>query len=184
MAKKVKKQKPDALRINDQIWPMERAVLFRPERYQYVRKLIKPSGCVFCFADKQEISLETLCVFKSKHSMILLNKYPYNSGHLLIMPRKHGGHILGLSEKAYVDLFATQRLAIKALESLYQPSGFNMGLNHGSVSGAGIPDHLHFHLIPRWAGDLNFFPLVAETKVLIESLPETYQRFLSYFKKI
>jgi ATP adenylyltransferase len=171
------------IRWDEQIWPMERDVLFRPDRYKYVRKLIKPKGCVFCESAKKPLSLDTLCLYRSKLSMIVLNKYPYNTGHLLVIPRKHGGEFLKLSPAAYTDLHKTLKIAVQAVQKTYQPDGYNVGMNQGSVSGAGIPDHLHMHVIPRWAGDLNFMPLIAETKVVIESLPETYDRFMRYFNK-
>lgn len=164
-------------------WPNKRRVLFRPDRYKYIKKIDQPKTCVFCDANQKAISAESLCVFKSEHSMILLNKYPYNSGHLLVLPKKHIGELLKLSDVEYADLMQTVRLATKAITELYNPAAMNLGMNHGALAGAGIPDHLHFHIVPRWSGDLNFFPLIAETKVVIETLEQTYQQFLSYFKK-
>ncbi len=181
--KKLQPPKDAFLKVAKDLWPMERDVLFRPDRFKYVRKLMKPEGCVFCKAAKSEPSFETLCVYKSKYSMVVLNKFPYNSGHLLIIPQKHEGDLLALGKEAYSDLNDTLRLAMKALQGTYQPGGVNVGLNHGAVAGAGIPGHLHYHLIPRWAGDLNFFPLIAETKVVVESLEQTYDRLLSYFTR-
>lgn len=181
---KTQKSAPNYLKINSEVWPLERDVLFRPDRYKYVRKIIKPDGCVFCRASKEAPAFETLCVYKTKHSMILLNKYPYNSGHLLVLPLRHCGDLLKLSDEEFTDLQNCIRKAMKALNDEYQPGGINLGLNHGATAGAGIPEHLHYHLIPRWAGDLNFFPLIAETKVLVESLEQTYERLLEYFKKI
>lgn len=180
-AKSIQPPKQAFLKVAKDLWPMERDVLYRPDRFKYVRKLIKPEGCVFCNASKHEASFDTLCVYKSKHSMIVLNKFPYNSGHLLVIPQKHEGDLLALSKDAHYDLHDTLRLAMKALQDIYQPGGVNVGLNHGAVAGAGIPDHLHYHVIPRWAGDLNFFPLIAETKVVVESLEQTYDRLLGYF---
>lgn len=183
--KKTKAAAPSAsIKINQEIWPMERDVLFRPDRMKYVRKLIKPDGCVFCRAAKEEMSFETLCVYKTKHSMVVINKFPYNTGHMLILPRRHCGDLLKLTEEEFSDLNNTIRKAMAALNDIYQPGGINVGLNHGAAAGAGIPEHLHYHMIPRWAGDLNFFPLIAETKVLVESLEQTYGRLLEYFKKI
>lgn len=179
-----KKPTTNYIKINSEVWPLERDVLFRPDRYKYVRKIIKPDGCVFCRASKEAPAFETLCVYKTKHSMILLNKYPYNSGHLLVLPLRHCGDLLKLSDEEFTDLQNCIRKAMKALNDEYQPGGINLGLNHGATAGAGIPEHLHYHLIPRWAGDLNFFPLIAETKVLVESLEQTYERLLEYFKKI
>lgn len=172
-----------AQNLRQDIWPMERDVLFRPDRFKYVRKLIKPEGCVFCNAARNEISFETLCIYKSKHSMVVLNKFPYNSGHLLVIPLKHEGNLMALKNEVFHDLQDTLRLAMEALEAIYQPGGMNVGLNHGAVAGAGIPEHLHYHVIPRWSGDLNFFPLIAETKVVVESLEQTYDRLLGYFGK-
>lgn len=161
---------------------MERDVLFRPDRLKYVRKLVKTDGCVFCAAAKEGPSFESLCVHQTQHSMIVLNKFPYNSGHLLILPKRHIGDLLKLSEAEYSDLMGLVREAMAVLQDIYQPGGMNMGLNHGATAGAGIPEHLHFHLIPRWAGDLNFFPLIADTKVVVESLEQTWDRLSSRFQ--
>lgn len=162
--------------------PIKR-VLFRPDRMKYVRKLIPQKGCVFCEAARQDLSFESLCVYKSKHSMVVLNKFPYNPGHILVLPQRHCGHLLDLSNEEFLDLNETFRRTFAALEKIYQPAGINAGLNHGAAAGAGIPDHLHYHLVPRWSGDLNFFPLIAETKVLVESLEQTYDKFVEYFSE-
>lgn len=164
------------MKIGAQVWPMERDVLFRPDRLKYVRKLIKPEGCVFCSAAKGEPSVENLCAYRSEHAMVVLNKFPYNSGHVLILPRRHCGDLLQLSDAEYADVNATIRLVMRALDAIYQPGGMNVGLNHGATAGAGIPEHLHYHLIPRWAGDLNFFPLIADTKVVVESVEDTWAK--------
>lgn len=170
------------IQLNKDKWPIERDVLFRPDRLKYVRKLIKDEGCVFCKAAKEPPTLETLCVYQSEYSMIVLNKFPYNSGHVLILPKRHIGSLLDLQPAEYDDLNKTIRLAMSALQQVYNPGGMNLGLNHGAVAGAGIPDHLHYHIVPRWSGDLNFFPLVAETKVVVESLEASFDRLLAYFK--
>jgi ATP adenylyltransferase len=153
-----------------------RRVLFRPDRYKYVKKIERDEGCVFCRAAEGPPSFETLCVFKTKHSMVVLNKYPYNSGHILILPQAHIGNLQDLSSDQYLDLMDLVQRCFKAVEKSYQPGGLNFGLNQGATAGAGLPDHLHFHLIPRWSGDLNFFPLIADTKVVIESLEQTYEK--------
>lgn len=169
--------------LNKEVWPVERDVLFRPDRLKYVRKLVKPEGCVFCAASR-EVSFETLCVYQSEHSMIVVNKFPYNSGHVLVLPRRHVGDLLDLGPEEYRDLHEVLRLAVEALRSVYDPGGMNIGMNQGAVAGAGIPEHLHYHVVPRWAGDLNFFPLVAETKTVIESLETTFERLLTYMRKV
>lgn len=182
-SKKVKKTRKKS-KAKASVWPAaKRAVLFRPERLEYVRKMIPDQGCVFCHAAKADASLETLCLYKSASSMVILNKYPYNSGHLLVLPKRHCGHLLKLSESEYLDLQQTLRLAFAAMEKAYMPGGINMGFNHGSVAGAGIPEHIHYHLIPRWAGDLNFFPLIADTKVVVETLAQSFERYLPHFQE-
>lgn len=130
------------------------------------------------------MSVDTLCVYKSKYTQIVINKYPYNNGHLLVLPLDHIGDLLDLSPERYDDLHRTIRLGIQAVQAIYQPTGYNVGLNNGSAAGAGIPDHLHYHIVPRWGGDLNFFPLIAETKIVIEKVEDSYVKFLDYFKKV
>lgn len=193
--KKVKKTKINKRSLSSQrqpsklaslakdIWPAERDILFRPDRYKYVRKIIQPQNCVFCEAAEHQPKFETLCLYQSPHAMIILNKFPYNSGHVLVLPKQHGGQLLDLKPEVYHDLHQTLRLAFLAVSTAYEPAGINMGMNHGAVAGAGIPDHLHYHLVPRWSGDLNFFPLIAETKTVIESLETTYERLQEIIKK-
>jgi ATP adenylyltransferase len=176
---------PALLGLNKDIWPMERDVFFRPARLKYVRKLMKKEGCVFCYADdtkSQDQVEENLCVFKTKYSQIVINKFPYNSGHLLILPLRHCGDFLSLQTHEYTDLMQTLKMAVQAVTEIYNPQGYNLGLNNGSAAGAGIPDHLHFHLVPRWNGDLNFFPLIAETKLVIENVEDTVAVFKKYFQ--
>jgi ATP adenylyltransferase len=160
--------------------------VLRPDRFKYVRKLLPESKgveCVFCEAEKLGVSEKSLVLFQSKHSMVMLNKFPYNSGHVLVLPRTHIGHPLKLSDEQYTDLHLVLRKALGAVEKAYQPAGLNFGLNLGAAAGAGIPDHLHYHLVPRWNGDLNFFPLVAETKVVVETLESSFARLLSCFNE-
>ncbi len=145
--------------------------------------MIKEAGCVFCLSSVAPKSVETLCVYKSEHSQVVLNKFPYNNGHLLVLPLRHGGNLLDLSNEEYIDLQNTIRLAVKAIQEVYEPTGFNLGMNHGLSGGAGIPDHLHYHIVPRWSGDVNFFPLIAETKVVIETLEDSYNCFIKFFEK-
>jgi ATP adenylyltransferase len=171
------------LQVGEHIWPTERDVLFRPDRLKYVRKLIKSDGCVFCESQRSKINFESLLLFKSKLSMVVLNKYPYNPGHLLILPQRHCGDLLALSDAEYFDLMETYRMAFRAVSNFYQPSGINMGLNHGAVAGAGIPEHIHYHLVPRWSGDVNFFPLIAETKALPTDLETSYEGLRKEFAK-
>lgn len=178
--KKVAKKKKS---IESDQWPEKRNIFFRPDRMKYVRKLVKQEGCVFCRSASMALSFDSLCLFKSKYSQIVLNKYPYNNGHLLVLPLSHAGDILQLPDEQYQDLHATLKFGIEAIQAVYQPSGFNVGMNHGATAGAGIPDHLHYHIVPRWSGDLNFFPLIAQTKLVIENIETSYQKFASYFQE-
>ncbi|AGH95057.1 HIT family protein [Pseudobdellovibrio exovorus] len=182
--KKTKSKKSSSKKAKTDGWPNQRNIFFRPERLKYVRKMVKTSGCVFCNSANKPESFETLCVYKSQHSQIVLNKYPYNNGHLLVLPLEHVGQILELSPERYDDLHRTLRLAIQAIQDIYAPNGMNIGMNHGASGGAGIPEHLHYHIVPRWNGDLNFFPLIAGTKLVMESLDDTYARLTEYFSKI
>jgi ATP adenylyltransferase len=156
-------------------------LLFRPDRWKYVKKLETDTECVFCRASRLNPSFETLVVYKSQMSCILLNKYPYNSGHLLVIPQRHEGNLLNLTNVEYEDLHQTLRVAVEACKSVYQPHGMNIGLNMDKAAGAGLPDHLHYHVIPRFKGDLNFFPLIADTKVIPESLEDCYNKMKNYF---
>lgn len=176
-------RKSGHIALSEQVWPLERDVLFRPARLKYVRKLIETKGCVFCTTAERALSHETLCVFKTKYSQVVVNKFPYNSGHLLVLPLRHCGDLLSLSPNEFEDLHLTIREAIEAIKTIHQPNGFNLGMNHGATGGAGIPDHLHYHIVPRWNGDLNFFPLIAETKLVIETAEETYEKYRAYFAK-
>lgn len=158
-------------------------ILFRPDRWKYIKKEGSDLECPFCRASQKQKSFESLVVYKTEKSMILLNKYPYNSGHLLVVPHRHEGDFLSLSEDEYTDLHLTLKLAVQAAQSIYEPQGMNVGLNLGKAAGAGIPNHMHYHVIPRFNGDLNFFPLIAETKVISESLENCYSKYFEYFSK-
>lgn len=170
--------------IRADIWPNERDIIESPHRLKYVRRLVKPTGCVFCDAASGPKSSKNLVLFKNRKFLIVLNKYPYNNGHLLIIPRRHVADYDKLSD---ADLGAMQILmkhSIRILRKVYAPAGFNMGMNLGAVAGAGIPDHLHYHLIPRWSGDTNFFPLIAETKLVVETAEQSYNQLITHFDKL
>lgn len=178
-----KKTKLKSQTTQNMVWPQERDTMSRPDRIRYVRQLKSNDGiCVFCEALKQnKPSFKTLLLYKTKYSMVILNKYPYNTGHLLVLPQRHEGQLDLLSLEETNDLAQTVQKCVGILKEVYKCQGLNLGLNHGAVAGAGIPEHLHWHIIPRWFGDTNFFPLIAETKVLVESLESTYNRLRPYF---
>jgi ATP adenylyltransferase len=167
--------------VADSTWPNHHQVLYRPDRLNYVRKLVRAEGCVFCSALEAGVKAESLLIATLGDAMLVLNKYPYNAGHVLILPKRHLGSFDELTAKEAADIHQLQTKALNALTDLYSPGGFNMGLNLGAAAGAGIPDHLHWHLIPRWSGDSNFFPLIAQTKVVVETLERTFERLVAYF---
>jgi len=124
---------------------------------------------------------ENLILFRGERSFIIMNRYPYNNGHLMIAPNRHVGDLLQLSDDELIELVKMVKLAVKALKSEYNPDGFNIGLNLGRAAGAGLEDHLHIHVIPRWVGDTNFMPIISETKTIPELLTESYSRLKKYF---
>lgn len=159
----------------------------RPERLKYVRKIARPEGCVFCDAakaTKAQDQKDKLVIYRSEKAMIVLNKYPYNTGHVLVMPVRHCGDLEKLKKDEAEEVHALLPKAVEILKKTYNCAGLNLGLNLGAVAGAGIPDHLHYHVIPRWGGDTNFFPLIAETKMVVETLEETYGRLFKDFQKL
>ncbi len=165
-------------------WPNERQILMRPDRLDYVRGQ-RSEACVFCEAAKVKTkSFETLVLWRSSKQIVILNKYPYNTGHLLVLPRKHLGELTKLSNDDFQKLSLVVKHCAEILLEAYQCPGLNIGLNHGSAAGAGIPDHLHWHLIPRWKGDTNFFPLIANTKVLPETLEQSYYKLKPRFDNL
>ena len=139
------------------------------------------AGCIFCDKLREQRDRENLILVRGQQAFVLLNLYPYNSGHLMVAPYVHTGDLANLEPSVLADLWGLGQRAVAALSAEYQPHGYNLGMNLGRVAGAGIPDHLHLHVVPRWNGDTNFMPIMAETKVLPESLDQTYQRLRRHF---
>ena len=164
-------------------WPEKRQVLFKPERLKYVRKQIAVKGCVFCEALARGVKRDSLVLCADETVMVIMNKFPYNTGHLLVLPRRHEGEMTALTPVENERVFAMVQSCVGILREAYEPAGFNVGLNLGAGAGAGIPEHLHTHVIPRWNGDTNFFPLIAQTKVVVETLEQTYDRLIPYFNR-
>ncbi len=164
-------------------WPQERAYMSRPERMKYVSKEIVTTECVFCESLIKGVSPKSLCIYQSQHAMVILNKFPYNSGHVMVLPKAHVGDLLDLPKEAYLELSLLLKKTIEIVKKEYHCEGVNVGLNMGAVAGAGIPQHSHWHVIPRWYGDTNFFPLIAETKVIPETLEQSYKRYQKHFSK-
>lgn len=143
----------------------------------------KTGGCIFCAAAGKKPA-EELVLFSGSHTLVMLNKYPYNNGHLMVAPKRHEGRLEGVSVEESLDLTRLLRHSVTVLKDAISPDGFNIGLNIGKAAGAGVIDHLHWHIVPRWEGDVNFMPVVSETKVVPEHLSDTLKKLRPYFEKI
>ncbi len=145
----------------------------------YILETVKqeqPEGCVFCQMVGDSEDPKNLILIRRKHTFVVMNLFPYNSGHLMVIPKRHTGDFGSLSPDEHVEIGALIEISRKALAECFTPHGYNIGMNIGRAAGAGILDHLHYHIVPRWNGDSNFMSAVGETKVLSESLPESYAR--------
>ncbi len=150
--------------------------LWAPWRLEYIRQADELEGCIFCAEATGELEDESLLVHRGSSAIALLNKYPYSSGHLMAAPVRHVGSFSELTDEEALEIHALARDGLGALERVYGPDGFNLGWNLGRVAGAGIADHVHLHVVPRWSGDTNFMPVLADLKVIPEHLLETRDR--------
>lgn len=141
----------------------------------------KESGCIFCDKPEAADPRQALVLGVAEHGSVMLNKFPYASGHLMISPRRHGADLDALSGDEYAGLSELLRRAIAIVREEFRPEGVNVGMNLGTAAGAGIADHLHWHVVPRWAGDTNFMPLIGEVRVMPEHLEATYDRLRPRF---
>jgi ATP adenylyltransferase len=140
---------------------------------------------VFCaLADDTPANPESLIIHKSIHTFTVLNLFPYNNGHLLIVPYRHTNDFCALTQAENVEVMEKLQLAVKALTIVYGPEGFNIGANLGKVSGAGIDEHIHFHIVPRWNGDTNFMPVLGEVKVISQDLLDTKKKLVEVYNKL
>ena len=151
--------------------------LWSPWRMAYIRRAAAPEGgCLFCRVARGHADRTNLVLWRRPHGLLMLNRFPYNPGHLMVAISRHVAAFADLSAAEQTDWMALTALAERALTAEYHPDGMNLGVNLGRVAGAGFPGHLHQHLVPRWNGDSNFMPTVAETRVLPESLGQTWAR--------
>jgi len=160
--------------------------LWAPWRMEYILKekhgISEP--CIFCHRIKQKTDRKNLILYRSQDAFIIMNRYPYNNGHVMVVPYRHSGDITDLLANEKADLFRLVQLSIQALQEDMIPHGFNIGMNLGRAAGAGIEDHIHFHVVPRWNGDTNFMPVISNTKVISEALDKSYQKLAKTIKKI
>jgi len=162
--------------------PVDR--IWAPWRINYITAITeKPKGCVFCRILKEKKDAANLIFIRDKHSFAVLNIYPYNNGHALIIPYRHVKDLRDLRREERENLFDVMASAQALIDKAIRPNGYNIGVNIGKVAGAGFPGHVHIHIVPRWKGDVNFMPVTADTKVVSQSLKDLYRRLVAPRKK-
>jgi ATP adenylyltransferase len=146
---------------------------------QYIEAADKTAGCIFCDFPAEERDEQRLIVLRGETAYIILNAFPYSNGHLMITPFRHTASLDELTDAELLEMHQLTRRAVNLLKAAFHPDAFNIGMNLGRVAGAGIADHLHMHVVPRWNGDTNFMPVIADTRVIPQSLQAVYQRLRS-----
>jgi ATP adenylyltransferase len=157
--------------------------IFTPWRYAYVTGTGKATSCIFCDALASKVDRDAWIVYRGRYSFIILNTYPYTSGHIMIVPYEHVDELQKLSPEAAHEIIDLSCKMERVLREVYHPEGVNLGMNIGKAAGAGVAGHIHMHVLPRWTADSNFMTVVGETRILPESLEITYDRLLPFFAK-
>ena len=156
--------------------------LWAPWRMGYVQSVDKKDdGCIFCTKPALTEDRKNLILHRGDHVFIVMNLFPYNNGHLMVIPYQHSSDILNLPHETTAELWLKLCLCKQALSSAFHPDGFNIGMNIGRTAGAGIDQHVHLHIVPRWNGDTNFMPVIGKTKVISQGIEDTYDQLLPYF---
>jgi ATP adenylyltransferase len=150
---------------------------------EYIENNTKVDGCIFCIAQEMEDSPENLIAFRSERAFVILNRYPYTSGHLMVVPFAHQPNLELLDPETRAEMMELTTRCMTVLRKIYNPQAFNIGANIGEAAGAGVKLHVHIHIVPRWAGDTNFMSTIGEARVLPESLETTYLRVKKGFEK-
>jgi len=156
--------------------------LWAPWRMEYILGK-KKRGCFLCKKLKEKKDKERLVLYQGQHVFVIMNKFPYTNGHLMVVPQRHCLNLEQLNTEELKELFELLKVSVRALKASLHPHGFNVGMNIGKMGGAG-EDHLHLHIVPRWPGDTNFMPVLGETRVISEYLEETYEKLRSAFKDL
>ncbi len=157
--------------------------LWAPWRMEYILSDRKGGECIFYTGEDRSEDARRLILYVGDRTMVMMNRYPYINGHLLVAPVRHVPDLDALSAAEMTDLMAMVRASVRVLKSALSPEGFNVGLNLGRVAGAGVEEHLHFHIVPRWSGDTNYMTVFGEVRVIPEHIRETYRRLLPYFEE-
>ena len=154
--------------------------LWAPWRIEYIKK-VDEVGCIFCQKPAEESDASNYILYRGQKNFIIMNSYPYSPGHLMIAPYRHIANLDGLTDEELCEHYELVRSSVAVLRKVFKPDGFNIGMNLGRVAGAGIDKHLHSHIVPRWSGDTNFMPVIADTNVVNEAIDETYQKLAGKF---
>jgi ATP adenylyltransferase len=156
-------------------------VLWAPWRMGYILSNQKDQNCIFCPGENRDLDEERLILHVGKRTMVMMNRFPYNNGHLLVAPVRHVSGLDQLDEEGTLDILLTVRRSIDILKGAMGPEGFNVGLNLGHVAGAGVEEHMHFHIVPRWTGDTNYMTVLDDVRVIPEHIQETYRKLRPAF---
>ena len=156
--------------------------LWAPWRMAYILSE-KDQGCIFCEYPKQGVSKDrnNLILYRSTHNLVIMNRYPYNNGHLMVAPYIHNPSLDGLADEVLLDFMKVTQHAINSLNNVMMPEGFNIGINIGRIAGAGMESHVHLHMVPRWAGDTSFMTVLDEVRVIPEHIVDTYDKLFDAF---
>jgi ATP adenylyltransferase len=149
--------------------------MWAPWRIKYIQ-MERPEGCILCEKPKENKDSQNYILFQGDKNFVILNSYPYNPGHLMVVPYRHVANLEELTKDERQEHFELVSRSIKVLRRVFEPGGFNIGINMGKAAGAGIDDHFHTHIVPRWQSDTNFMPVLADVKVLPEALADTYKK--------
>lgn len=160
--------------------------LWAPWRMAYINGAEEPTprGCIFCLKDTAAEDQARQVLYRGEHAVVMMNRYPYTNGHLMIAPFRHTAELHELSDLEVLEMHHLSVMAQTVLREAMQPQGCNIGMNLGRAAGAGVEDHLHLHLVPRWIGDTNFMPVFSEVRVIPQHLEETYALLLKYFQRL
>jgi ATP adenylyltransferase len=160
--------------------------LFTPWRFSYLTapKTGEAAGCIFCIAAETGVSRETLTLYRDDSALVMMNRYPYTNGHLMVAPVAHEARLFESTSASLRALISLTAEAQRILSDVYRPDGFNVGMNFGTVAGAGVADHYHMHVVPRWGGDSNFMTVTAQTRLVPEELDVTYGKLAPHFRQI
>lgn len=156
-------------------------VLWAPWRMDYILSDKKSEGCIFCELPKQDRDRDNLILYRSSHTFVIMNRYPYNNGHIMVVPYVHIATLDGMDEGTMLDFMKVTKHATRSIQNAFMPEGFNIGINIGKIAGAGMEAHLHLHIVPRWAGDTSFMTVFDEIRIVPDHVLSTYDKLHAAF---